>query len=137
MKKESFAKLPLRAKGAKDIEVETHTIDPGYRLSASDAATSNETGLLELFSIEPLQSGLPRFSVRWDRQPNTIDVDLLGDPSPSRMFRDGVQGYSGHHATIVSDSPRVYSLKIQTPGALIFSGEVKLIIELGLQLSDG
>jgi hypothetical protein len=105
--------------------------------SGADPRTS-PTGLLVLFRIEPKpgRSDLPSFSVRWDQGANTVDIDLIGDPQEKQNFALPIPGYHGHKTTIITDSPRVYAIQIETPATgPIFIGTVALNIAFGLELS--
>ena len=95
---------------------------------------TSSTGHLELFRIEPLHPGPPSFSARWDQKSDMIDVDLRGSATARRAFRLGIRGYRGHHAKIVSDSPRIYEIDIRVPEGPIFKATIALIVDLSLML---
>jgi hypothetical protein len=136
MEREKFARLELRACSASKIQITTHEIDPTYQVTFAVVSNTSDMGHLELFRIEPRQADLPIFSGRWDLRPNTIDLDLIGDPAAGRAFRDETNGYHGHHTTVISDSPRIYGVDVHTPEGCVFRGTVTLNIGLGVSLKD-
>jgi hypothetical protein len=136
MDRNKYAKIELRPNKATKISIRPESISPNYELKSQPNSNATDTGHLELFRLEPLDPALPSFSARWDTKPNTIDIDLIGDPKASKAFKAGLAGYGGHHTTILSDSPRIYRVDIETPSGRVFSAEIDLEIELGLYLKD-
>jgi hypothetical protein len=136
MQRDKYAKIQLRPNKATRIEITPERTHPKYQLKFQSTSLATDTGHLELFRIEPLERVLPTFSARWDLKPNTIDIDLIGNAEASEAFKAAVDGYNGHHTVIVSDSPRVYRVDIQTPMGVVFVGKVEVAIELGLHLRD-
>jgi hypothetical protein len=136
MDQEKFSNLQVRANGAWNIEITTQEIDPRYTVIPSTVSKTSDTGHLEVFRIKPVQAGPPIFSARWDMKPNTIDLDLIGDPAANRTFRAETGGYSGHHTTVVRDSPREFGVDVRTPDGCVFRGTVMLNIGLGVRLKD-
>ncbi len=136
MDKQKFAKMALRTTGAWNIRILTDQINPKYQIIAVKNSITSDTGYLELFCIEPLQLGLPTFFGRWDLRPNTVDIDLLGDAAASSAFKNEMNGYRGHHTRVISDSPRIYGIAIQTPSEHVFSGTIELNIGLGVLVQD-
>ena len=116
------------------VQVTPQRMNPRYKLSRKELCLTSSTGHLELFRIEPLHPGSPSFSARWDQKADTIDIDLRGSAAATRAFRLGIHGYRGHHAKIVSDSPRIYAIDIRVPEGPIFKGAIALIVDLSLML---
>jgi len=103
------------------VRVESHYCHPDYKLIVLDPAIANKSAHLELFCLEPLNSGLPRFVGRWDqgvlgrwrwrsgRRNNGVDVDIdvkhiiaLSDGQRRQIgkkFKKSNDGYSGHWST--------------------------------------
>jgi hypothetical protein len=136
MLRDKYAKIELRPNKATRINITSERTHPKYDLKFQSSSLATETGHLELFRLEPLEREQPTFSARWDLKPNTIDIDLVGDAEASREFKASANGYKGHHTVIVSDSPRIYQVDIQTPVGIVFVGKIEVLIELGLHLRD-
>jgi hypothetical protein len=128
--------------GAHNVTVTREFLSSDYNEPVvEEVATTSNTGLLNnLLRIEPKpeHSKLPSFSARWDQTKNTIDIDLVGDAEEKRKFALPAVGYRGHKTRIISDSPRVYEIDIETPTTgHVYKGTVAGIIDLGLDLSGG
>lgn len=136
MQRDKYAKTELRPNRATGINITAERTHPNYQLKVQPSSLATDTGHLELFRLEPLKTELPTFSARWDLKPNTIDIDLIGDPEASKAFKAATGEYKGHHTVIVSDSPRIYQVDIQTPAGIVFVGKIEVAIELGLYLRD-
>jgi hypothetical protein len=134
MHRNKLANLQLKTSGASVACLSARKVDPRYELSRKDFCLTSDTGHLELFRIEPVRSGLPAFSARWDQKADMIDIDLDGDAASRRAFKKGIHGYRGHHAHIASDSPRIYEIDLHTPEGHVFNGMIALIVDLGLML---
>jgi hypothetical protein len=136
MQKDKYAKIELRPRKASEISITAEQTHPNYELKSHSSSLATDTGHLELFRLTPLGHQLPTFSARWDLKPNTIDIDLIGDAEASRAFKAEADGYKGHHTVVVSESPRIYQVDIQTPAGIVFVGKIEVAIELGLHLRD-
>jgi hypothetical protein len=136
MQRDKYAKVELRPNKATSISITPERTHPKYQLEFQSNSLATDTGHLELFRLAPLEGGLPTFSARWDLKPNTIDIDLIGDAKASKAFKAGADRYKGHHTVVVSVSPRIYQVDIQSPAGIVFEGKIEVAIELGLHLQD-
>lgn len=139
MNEERYAKLQFVVEGAWGIEVDTHHLSADYDTPkyAPDPKTT-KTGHLELCRIEPQSAGLPLFSVRWDRDDDTMDVDLKGDPQLQAAFAKGSPGFKGHKTEKVGDNPRIYKIDIELPTCKVFKGTITLRgLGLGARVQGG
>jgi hypothetical protein len=136
MQRDKYAKVELRPNKAAGINITAERTHPKYQLKFHSSSLASDTGHLELFRLAPLEGELPTFSARWDLKPNTIDIDLIGDAEASKAFKAAADGYKGHHTVVVSVSPRIYQVDIQTPAGIVFVGKIEVVIELGLHLRD-
>jgi hypothetical protein len=71
-----------------------------------------------------------------DITPNDVDIDLLGGGRRSSEFKAGIGGYSGHHTTLLSDSPRIYQVEIKIPDNVVFRGKITFTGEGAVHLFD-
>jgi len=126
----------IRPNKATDILVAPEHIHPAYELRYEDVSLATETGHLVLFRLEPSESSLPTFSARWDLKPNTVDIDLIGGERASREFKAGVGDYSGHHTTLVSETPRIYQAELKIPAGVVFRGKITFIGEGAVHMLD-
>ncbi|PYV62720.1 MAG: hypothetical protein DMG97_39640 [Acidobacteria bacterium] len=138
MRRDKFAKLPIKADGAHNIELDVEYLDPRYRLELSSVSPATETGLISLFRLVPNNPSLPGFAARWDDRQQTIDVD----PDPLACidhdsWRYEKDGYSGHHTDRFTVDPRVYQIDLNTPDGLVFRALSRLNIQIGVRLEDG
>jgi hypothetical protein len=126
MHKDLWAKKKFKVTGGRNTEVTCEFLSGDYsEPTCSKPAKAGETGLLEILRIEPKQTGLPTFVGRWDQRANSIDIDLLGDPSEARMFAMQKPGFRGHKTRTTSERPRVRALDIETPRTgPVFRGKV-------------
>lgn len=103
-------------------KVEVTHLHPDYAFGILGSGLT-ETGLLEIFKLEPKNPALPYFVGRWDQSVETLDIDIFNAGSRiSDYFRSERGGYTGHHPLRTSDSERKYSVKISLPDMLIFDG---------------
>jgi hypothetical protein len=91
-----------------NVKVEKHYLHPDYELIAHDPAVLSETGRLGVFEVKSISGTRPNFSGRWDggdrNKPEKIrydlDIDILEVARKiQRQFKNGENGYSGHHTT--------------------------------------
>jgi hypothetical protein len=105
--------------------------------SRQNPDTHRDLGLV-LFRIEPLRAGLPSFSVRWDRDDDTVDIDLEGQPRDRAAFARPSPRFKGHKTSKVSDNPRTYKIDIKIPTSNVFKGTITLRgLGFGVRLQDG
>lgn len=123
----------FRHDAAFNIEVSMDYIDPRYTVNIPECSKISDTGLLRLFTIKPNKGlNFPLFAVRWDEKEQAVDVDIVSkDSTISRLFKSGKDGYYGHHASRISESPRLYKIKIKIPDKKIFVGNTTFNISMG------
>jgi hypothetical protein len=141
MDEKSWTERSFKWLGGHDITITKEFLNRDYSdpvVEPGAAPKTSTTGLLVLFRIEPKsgRSYLPSFSARWDHGPNTVDIDLVGDPGEERKFKSSKPGYRGHRTTKVTDDPRVYAIDVETPATgHVFKGTIALNVDLGFELS--
>jgi len=130
----------------RDLDVQRRHLDPDYEFEMGDG-TLGPTGHLIVFTLKPIRSGLPAFTARWDggvreggKERFDLDVDIDGvSESERRRFRNGKEGYAGHHAVKVqSATGHAYDVTINTPRGTIFEAAVSFTLhrKLGLDVSS-
>jgi hypothetical protein len=120
MESETFDKLPKKVFAASGVEIEVLYCDPAYRLIAQRDSKATPTGWLVILSLEPIakDSELPTFVARWDGEMNdkeAIDVDLIKPESKRQTFKDGLDGYRGHHSKSIVGKTRTFEIGIGMP----------------------
>ncbi len=125
MNKDRYARIEIRPHVAEDIDVVVDYLHPDYKIVHERKALAGDSGLLQLFRLETLDTSFPSFSARWDIRENAVDIDLQGDKKSSSLFKAGKDGYKGHHSTSAGDG--VYVIEIDVPNAAIFRGTVKMV----------
>lgn len=138
MHPDKFDSLPVKTLDAHNVVVDTEHLDAGYTLHTDPLNPATKTGLVTLFRIVPNDAALPGFAGRWDRQQNTVDVDI--DPNPQgcidrTVWQSERKGYSGHHTQVISKDPRAYQIDLRTPSTHIFKGRCSLNIKQGVQIA--
>lgn len=123
----------FRHDAAFNKEVSTDYIDPGYTLDITEHSKMSDTGLLTLFMIKPNKgSNFPLFAVRWDEKEQAVDIDIISsNPTICKLFKAGKDGYCGHHASRISESPRLYKIEIKIPDKKIFVGNTTFNVSAG------
>ncbi len=115
-----------------NLKVNTAYIDNDYLLSSLGCNDISETGLIELFKITSKKRDHPSFQARWDEKENLVDIDIKNvSKNISTSFKSEKNGYSGHHSTMVVESPREYHSKICLPNKVIFAGTITFNINHG------
>jgi hypothetical protein len=137
MQPDKFRNLPVKADAARNIDLVTEYIDPGYTAEVCLEKSTTSSGWLVLFRITPNNVSLPGFVGRWEDSTQAVDVDP--DPVHS-IHRDHwkgeTNGYRGHHTERVSVDPRVYQIDLQTPAGPVFKGKLRLNIDIGVCMKD-
>lgn len=77
-----------------------------------------------MLTIRSKADRLRAFAARWDKREGQLDVDPPDGWSPTRRrkFRRGLDGYGGHHPTLLPD--RRFDMHIEIPGLTVFRGIV-------------
>lgn len=128
-----------------DCEIEQGYLNPKYSLS-KEVAVLSLTGWLKIFSLTPISETGPSFVGRWDggsrdvgkTERYDLDFDIHGVPEEERdWFKNGKNGYSGHHACRVSSAEGwEYEVFITTPSGTIFKGFVRLHLHRKIEFSE-
>jgi hypothetical protein len=122
-----------------NVEIKTTFLDPRYRPPLESCNVIADTGPLNVFELMPISENLPSFKGRWDEKKEALDVDIEGvSKAEWRRFKDGRQGYSGHHSKRVSSAKGwAYEVSISTPGGMVFEATVcfNLLRKIGFEAS--
>jgi hypothetical protein len=139
MDKDRWAQKEFKVLGSHNIVVTIEFLSSDYNEpGANTAVRTLDNGRLELLRIEPKRPNLPSFSMRWDQNDDSIDIDLHGETEETRRFAMQRPGYCGHKTERVTASPRTQAIDIETPATgHVFKGTITLNIDLGLVLKDG
>jgi hypothetical protein len=124
MNKDKYARIEIRPHTAEDVRVITDYLHPSYRAVHEKTSTAGDSGLLQLFRLDPTDDSFPGFSARWDIRQNAVDIDLHGNDRAASLFKAEKDGYKGHHSTALANG--VYLLEITIPGAVIFRGKLQM-----------
>lgn len=121
-----------RACATNKVEIkEKIYLHPKYDIDVYQRKEMTPTGLLTIGELKPKETGLPKFSLRWDDNTKIVDVDIEGvSESEKSDFRNERKGYVGHH-TIgeINQDERIYDVDIKTPQINVFSGKLKVNLE--------
>jgi hypothetical protein len=123
MDRERVKKQDGKATQVSNVDVNPIKIHPEYCLESCDGDIT-PTGLLQVLKLVINDGQSPGFSARWDERAYALDIDI-NDPSLRDDFKNGRNGYAGHHTLIskAGDS-RTFEVNIKTPQRLIFEGTV-------------
>jgi hypothetical protein len=121
MDSEKFSKQPKTVLVVSGISVETIHLDPDYILIVKPDSKPTPEGWLVILRVEPVgkNSLLPTFVARWEDEKKTnkeaIDVDLVNPETERQVFKDGRNGYQGHHTKTIGGKPRTFEIDIEIP----------------------
>lgn len=121
MDSKKFDKQPKKVLAVSGISVETIHLDPDYRLINQPDSNVTSNGWMVILCVEPVakDSPLPTFVARWEDEKKTrkeaIDVDLIKPETERQAFKDGRNGYKGHHSEPVDGRPRTFEIDIEIP----------------------
>jgi len=138
MNSQDFEKKQFIVANALGIEITTDFLSPDYALSEiKQDATTEKTGRLQLFRIEPTCARRPAFMVRIGHDDHqAVDIDLIGDKADRVAFATEAPGYVGHKTDDLATNPRSYHLEIKVPSVgHVFSGTVSIkAVGLGIRV---
>jgi hypothetical protein len=126
----------------RDLNVEQRYLHPDYTYVKGDGKLS-ETGQLILFELKPNKESDPSFIARWDggnraipeKIQYAVDIDMRGpSKAAEKKFRDGADGYCGHHTEKVSDTENKYRALIKTPNGRVFDATICFTKHHGLTI---
>lgn len=114
-----------------NIRIKKSYMHSAYDLIA-DTNEMTDTGLMVVFKLQSQNTDLPSFSGRWDQKQGVLDIDISkADSKTITDFRAGKNGYNGHHPSLASESPRIFSIDIQIPNEKILNGTMTFNIGHG------
>lgn len=132
-----FASQPSRVGGSGKVDIlNTKYLDPDYEIISCSDQKATPTGLVTLIQISPKKDKtFPSFFLRWDSNPETIDVDIYLD-GKNRKDLWGRPGYCGHHTKRIRGEGRKFEVNITIPERNIFMGIVNigLLVEVNLKV---
>jgi len=127
----------------RDLREDIRFIHPDYRYIKGNG-TLSDTGELVLFKLIPKSLTSSTFVARWDggsrgflhKTRYDVDVDMDGPgKAEEKQFRNGKNGYSGHHTTKISDAENKYRVCISTPSGQVFDANISFSKHHRLTLS--
>jgi hypothetical protein len=123
--------------GASNVTPQVQHLDENYVFQPCKETETTRQGLLVVARLEPKMGTLPRFSFRWDDKEGNLDVDIHGASNAERdSFRNGQNGYSGHHTQKVDDKGRAFDSVIVIPGRRVFKGRFTFNLSFGEKVGD-
>lgn len=130
MDREKAAKKDGRARRTIGVEeIERKYISPDYALTLYSDSEMSDTGRLDIGALEPKKVSvppLPWFSLRWDENHTAIDADARDcTPQDNKAFKNGNDGYQGHHTVIVGTLGRVAEWKLSWKGECLYHGNIR------------
>ncbi|MGA7796002.1 MAG: hypothetical protein WCA19_23465 [Candidatus Acidiferrales bacterium] len=121
MDRKKFDELSKKVFAAFNIGIDTIYLDADYRLESQPDSKATPEGWLEILRLEPAveHSELPTFVARWDDEKKTgkeaIDVDLIMPKTERQAFKEGLNGYKGHHSKPIVGKTRTFEIDIEIP----------------------
>lgn len=125
MDKNKVAERDGKARSAFNVS-ECHTfIDSQYDIVLGKPI--GETGPLVVAKLEA-KDAPPKaaFILRWDEKANCLDVEPPANATrkQKQLFRNGTNGYSGHHPEKIGSGPRVFEVDIVWNCKGLYHGEI-------------
>ena len=125
MDKNEVAKLDGKARSVFNVS-ECHTfIDSQYDIVLGESI--GKTGPL-VVAILKAKNATPEvdFVLRWDEKANYLDVEppVNATRAQKQKFRNGTDGYSGHHPEKIGSSLRVFKVDITWNYKGLYHGEI-------------
>jgi hypothetical protein len=127
-----FASQPHRVDGSGKVDIlNTEYLDAEYETVPQSDLKATPTGFVTIAQIVPKKDKtLPSFILRWDSNPETVDVDIYLDGKNKKDFWDR-PGYCGHHPKRIKGEGRKFEVNITIPERPIFKG----VVNVGLLIS--
>lgn len=115
-----------KAKKVYNIQFVSDFIDEDYSFQIENESIISSTGKLVIFKLVPKNKKLPLFEERWDKNKNTLDIDMIsGDKNEGLLFKYEKNGYLGHHPERCENfGSHGHNLNIKIPNKNIFSGKI-------------
>ena len=125
MDKNEVAKLDGKARSVFNVS-ECHTfIDSQYDIVLGESI--GKTGPL-VVAILKAKNATPEvdFVLRWDEKANYLDVEppVNATRAQKQKFRNGTDGYSGHHPEKIGSGPHVFKVDIIWNCKGLYRGEI-------------
>lgn len=118
-----------------DVSAKTKYLNDAYRLNLKPFHEITATGKLIVAELHPQDLQKPGFTIRWDENRDTIDVDIENVQEDVKWkFRNEEEGYRGHHTQRIKNTKnRIFEVYISIPEQKIFEGEVTITLFRKLQ----
>jgi hypothetical protein len=115
------SKLDINRAFNTDVEIEH--LDEDYTIQVPKESKTTDQGWLVVGKLQPKIALLPQFLFRWDEKDQRLDVDIeeVSDTT-EKSFKQGKNGYSGHHARKSEKDGRFFDIDIWIPGKHVFKG---------------
>ena len=144
MDPEKFKNQTKKVTRTMDVDIiSTKYIDPEYEIKALSNNSVTDTGRLEIAKLIPKKQNLFEFIFRWDKNGNTLDVDIYKDnkaQSKDLWFEvDKNKGYYTGHQTKKRDSNNmIFKVDISNVklDKRIFKGEIDVGLFFELIIKD-
>jgi len=121
-----------------NIKVEKQFLHPEYFINLEQQELIGDTGLLKILELKSSNSQKPNFIARWDKNKDTIDVDIYNtDIDAKKRFLTRKKGYEGHRPELVDTNNRTFKIFISILGEKIYKGTVFFNINISMHPSAG
>lgn len=112
-----------QAKQAFDIQAEVRYCHPEYDFKPYAMCETRGSRPLIVASLDPRDTSLPSFSLRWDPHGNHLDVDIEKvNRKVKKLFKREKNGYLGHRPKTVAE--KLFDVNIRIPTQDIFMGKI-------------
>jgi len=121
--------ITQEAKRVFNIEVEYTELNKEYELEKPSESIINSQGLLLVSKLEPRQSSLPIFNIRWDEKGKHLNIDMISDRESITDWNAETNGYKGHRPDVIDEGYGLaFVIVVKTPRLNIFKGVVRFKI---------
>jgi len=142
MNPEKFKDIDKKVAGTTKVEiVKIDYLDYNYKIEVFPDNLATSTALVKIAQLIPKNSHLPTFLFRWDKNQNTLDVDIYKEGKLCKELWNDV-GYKGHQTQRVSKESKIFDADVSMPDKRIFKGKIdvglfiKIMIKESAKLTD-